>query len=172
MLRTKETLIYLSQKRSKVEDSLRLQKQKELIERIGMYNEKDGYQPVTARILGLLIVTDKEEYTFDEIVHEMQISKSTASNALKILELRRVIEYVTYPGDRKRYFRFISYNMRELIETFEKRIKQNIDLLDEVIALKKDPESRNSKFLKNMKKGMNFFMENLGMISEELENQY
>ena len=99
-----------------MKESERIQKQKELIERIGRNNERDGFQPVTARILGLLMVMDKEEYTFDEIVDEMQISKSSASNALKNLELRGVLEYVTYPGDRKRYFRFVSANISDMID--------------------------------------------------------
>ena len=106
-----------------MEESERIKKQRELIERIGRNNERDGFQPVTARILGLLMVMDKEEYTFDEIVDEMQISKSSASNALRNLELRGVIEYVTYPGDRKRYFRFVSGDINEIIAEIEKRTK-------------------------------------------------
>ena len=103
-----------------MEESERIKKQRELIERIGRNNERDGFQPVTARILGLLMVMDKEEYTFDEIVDEMQISKSSASNALRNLELRGVIEYVTYPGDRKRYFRFVSGDINEIIAEIER----------------------------------------------------
>ncbi len=59
-------------------ESERIQKQ-ELIERIRRNNERDSFQPMLARILGLLMVMDKEEYTFDEIVDEMQISKSSAN---------------------------------------------------------------------------------------------
>jgi len=35
------------------------------------------------------MVMDKEEYTFEEIVEEMQMSKSSVSTALKTLELRK-----------------------------------------------------------------------------------
>ena len=108
-----------------MEESERIQKQKELIESIGRDNEKDGFQPVAARIMGLLMVMDKEEYTFDEIVEEMQISKSTVSNALRNLELRGVLEYVTYPGDRKRYFRFVSANISDMIDEVEKKCSKN-----------------------------------------------
>ena len=151
-----------------MEESKRIKKQRELIERIGRNNERDGFQPVTARILGLLMVMDKEEYTFDEIVDEMQISKSSASNALRNLELRGVIEYVTYPGDRKRYFRFVSGDINEIIAEIEKRMQQKLHIMQQIIELKKNPNSRNAKFLKNVLEGINFFIENL----EKLKTEY
>ena len=151
-----------------MEESERIKKQRALIERIGRNNERDGFQPVTARILGLLMVMDKEEYTFDEIVDEMQISKSSASNALRNLELRGVIEYVTYPGDRKRYFRFVSGDINEIIAEIEKRMQQKLHIMQQIIELKKNPNSRNAKFLKNVLEGINFFIENL----EKLKTEY
>ena len=151
-----------------MEESERIKKQRELIERIGRNNERDGFQPVTARILGLLMVMDKEEYTFDEIVDEMQISKSSASNALRNLELRGVIEYVTYPGDRKRYFRFVSGDINEIIAEIEKRMQQKLHIMQQIIELKKNPNSRNAKFLKNVLERINFFIENL----EKLKTEY
>jgi DNA-binding transcriptional regulator GbsR (MarR family) len=154
-----------------MKESERIQKQKELIERIGRNNERDGFQPVTARILGLLMVMDKEEYTFDEIVDEMQISKSSASNALKNLELRGAIEYITYPGDRKRYFRFISGDINEMIVEIEKRMQQKLDITKQVLELKKNPNSRNAKFLKNVLEGMNFFVEHLDKLKEQYKEK-
>jgi DNA-binding transcriptional regulator GbsR (MarR family) len=150
-----------------MKESERLQKQRELIEFIGRQNEKEGFQPVAGRILGLLMVMDKEEYTFEEIVEEMKISKSTASNALKNLELRGVIEYITHPGDRKRYFRFISADIDDMVNDIEKKMTQKMDTVHEIIALKKDPNSRNSMFLKNILKGMEFFRLQLDQFRED-----
>jgi len=151
-----------------MEESERLKKQKELIEFIGRQNEKEGYQPVTARILGLLMVMDKEEYTFEEIVEEMKISKSSASTALKNLELRGIIEYVTYPGDRKRYFRFVSSDIDGIIDEMENKLKKSQMTIRQIIELKKDPNSRNATFLKDVLKGMEFFIKNM----EDLKIQY
>ncbi len=144
-----------------MEDIERVAKQKELIEHIGRQNEREGFQPVSARILGLLMVMDKEEYTFDEIVEEMQISKSSASTALKNLEIRGIIEYITYPGDRKRYFRFVSGEIDGMINEMENNMKRNLVIINQIIELKKDPNSRNSNFLKTISKGMEFFIKNL-----------
>ncbi|HCY40313.1 MAG TPA: hypothetical protein DHV48_03015 [Prolixibacteraceae bacterium] len=144
-----------------MEDIERITKQKELIEHIGRQNEREGFQPVSARILGLLMVMDKEEYTFDEIVEEMQISKSSASTALKNLEIRGIIEYITYPGDRKRYFRFVSGEIDGMINEMETNMKKKLATINQIIELKKDPNSRNATFLKNVLKGMEFFIKNL-----------
>lgn len=144
-----------------MEEVERIKKQKELIEQIGRENEREGFQPVPARILGLLMVMDKEEYTFEEIVDEMQISKSSASTALKNLEIRGIIEYITYPGDRKRYFRFVSGEIDGLINEMENKLKRNLIIINQIIDLKKDPNSRNSNFLRTISKGMEFFIKNL-----------
>jgi DNA-binding transcriptional regulator GbsR (MarR family) len=144
-----------------MEDIERVAKQKELIEHIGRQNEREGFQPVSARILGLLMVMDKEEYTFDEIVEEMQISKSSASTALKNLEIRGIIEYVTYPGDRKRYFRFVSGEIDGMINEMENNMKKKLAVINQIIELKKDQNSRNATFLRNVLKGMEFFIKNL-----------
>lgn len=142
-----------------MEKDERIRKQKELIEYIGRYSEKDGLQPYASRILGLLMVTDKEEYTFDEIVSEMQISKGCVSMALQNLELRGLVEYVTYPGDRKRYYRVISRDVSSIIEEAENRIIQHVEMIERIISLKTDQHSSNVKMLKSIAEGLKFFIE-------------
>jgi DNA-binding transcriptional regulator GbsR (MarR family) len=80
------------------------EKQKSMIEKIGISFEKVGMQPAAARVMGLLYVADRTELTFDEITDCLQISKSATSNAINLLLQTEQIEYTTFPGDRKRYF--------------------------------------------------------------------
>jgi|ADurb_H2B_03_Slu_FD_contig_31_2129793_length_753_multi_3_in_0_out_0_1 DNA-binding transcriptional regulator GbsR (MarR family) len=148
-------------------ESERIQKQKELVEQIGIQSERDGFQPAAARIMGLLMVMDKEEYTFEEIVEEMKMSKSSVSTALKNLELRGVIEYITYTGDRKRYFRFISKDIHAIISETEVKLKKSREIIQQVIRLKKDPGSRNAAFLKHISVGMAFFIHKLDDLKKE-----
>ena len=154
-----------------MEESERIQKQKELIEQIGIQSEREGYQPAAARILGLLMVMDKEEYTFEEIVEEIRMSKSSVSTALKNLELRGVIEYVTYPGDRKRYFRFISRDIDSIISETQVKLRKSQETIQQIIKLKKDPDSRNSRFLRHVSVGMDFFTKRLNDLKEEYRNK-
>jgi DNA-binding transcriptional regulator GbsR (MarR family) len=89
------------------------QQQRELIEEIGIYHENNGFQPAVARVVGLLLVSDKPELTFDEISETLNISKSATSNAINMLLNTGHIEYITFSGDRKRYFRIRSSNWRD-----------------------------------------------------------
>ncbi|MBN2166971.1 MAG: hypothetical protein JW717_11890 [Marinilabiliaceae bacterium] len=128
----------------------RIKKQKELVEIIGIHFDKEGFQPIAGRILGLLMVMDKEQYSFDEIVEELQISKSSASNALKILELKNSIEYITIPGDRKRYFQLKKLDVDQVIEDHKKKIEETLIFLEKIISLKADKNSSNSVFISKM----------------------
>ena len=96
------------------------EKQKAVVEQVGISYEKIGMQPAAARVMGLLYVADKPELTFDEITDCLQISKSATSNAINLLLQTEQIEYTTFSGDRKRYFRLKISNWRE---SFAKKIE-------------------------------------------------
>ncbi len=81
------------------------QEQKLLIEKMGVIFEKSGIQPAAARVFALLLVSDSPELTFEEIIETLSISKSAASNSINLLLTINKIEYITKPGDRKRYFK-------------------------------------------------------------------
>jgi len=136
----------------------RIRKQKELVQDMGMFYEKGGLQPVAARILSLLIIMDKEQYTFDEIVEELQISKSAASNSLHILEIRNFIETITKPGDRKRYFRFRKMDKFAIIDDHRNRLQKVADFLKKVLELKANQNSENSMHIKDLIDMLSFFL--------------
>ncbi len=146
----------------------RIKKQKELVEAMGIMYDKEGFQPIAGRILGLIMIMDKEQFTFDEIVEELQISKSSASNALRMLEIRDVIEYTTRPGDRKRYFQLKKLDKFKLINDHEIKLKKTCDFLQEVLDLKADKNSENALLIKNMVDMLQYF---LGKF-EELKKEY
>ncbi|AMM52919.1 hypothetical protein TH61_12390 [Rufibacter sp. DG15C] len=109
--------------------------QKQLIEKIGIYHEQQGFPPVTGRIMGLLFVSEKPYLTFEEIIETLNISKSATSNALNLLLQMRLIEYTTFSGDRKRYFSALLDNWNQevvnkmnSILAFSKLLRQANDL--------------------------------------------
>ncbi|HTY37408.1 MAG TPA: MarR family transcriptional regulator [Bacteroidota bacterium] len=77
---------------------------KELVEKIGVAVEKSGFQPAMGRVLACLMVSDPPYKTFEEIHQYLGVSKSAVSNALNALMSRDIVDYITLPGDRKRYF--------------------------------------------------------------------
>lgn len=113
--------------------------QKELIERLGVAHEKGGLQPAPSRVIALLLVSPETELTFDQIRETLNLSKSAASNAINLLLNVEKLEYITKPGDRKRYFRskINSWNkdVREQFKSFQRAA----DLMEEI--LKQRPPS-------------------------------
>jgi DNA-binding transcriptional regulator GbsR (MarR family) len=112
------------------------EQQKAIIEKIGISHEMAGVQPAAARILGLMYVADNPELTFEEITETLKISKSATSNALNLLLNTGQIEYTTYLGDRKRYFRLKISNWKE---SFSKKVESMTNfhkLLEEVLQIR------------------------------------
>ncbi|MCG8310418.1 MAG: MarR family transcriptional regulator [Cytophagales bacterium] len=136
------------------------QKQIELVEKIGIYFEQ-GMQPASARILALLIVSDHESFSFDEIREILNLSKSATSNAINFLLSVKKIEYYTKSGERKRYFKWSPVNtINHFKEGIEKVLGLSI-LFEETLKLKKDKYSFNTQRLEELTDLMNFLHEEL-----------
>jgi DNA-binding transcriptional regulator GbsR (MarR family) len=111
-------------------------KQKDLIEKMGVFHEKNGMPPTEARIIALLLVSDRIELSFDEIRDHLHISKSAASNALNNLMNSHKIEYITKYGDRKRYFRSNLPNWKtQASESLQKLLSVNA-IMKEILNLR------------------------------------
>ena len=135
----------------------RADKQRELIEIMGRISCRGGGTSLAGRIIGLLSFLDQEEFTFEEIVERLKISKSSVSTTINHLMESDKIEYITYPGDRKRYFR-IKVNTPK---TFIQALRQYVDRIEKVhraaFELKKDKNSRTAKNIKEMLHSLDFW---------------
>ncbi len=149
----------------------RIRRQWELVEIAGRIYDKKGFQPVAGRIIGILTVMDKEMYTFDELVEELKVSKSSVSNALKVLELSDAIEYITLTGDRKRYFRLRKRDKFSLIDEHKNILSTSRDYLKEVLELKADKQSENSVFIGNLIDMLDFYLDRFEDLKKEYNNQ-
>lgn len=150
--------------------SVRLSKsQKELIEKFGVFMEKTGITPAQSRILGLLLICDKAELTFDEIYQTLGISKSAASNALNALLVMEKIEYHTKPGDRKRYFvHRIGHTEIDFDKKLNKLLEINI-LLKEVLIQRPKTTPDFNKNLKHLIKYLDFLQNELPALQAKWE---
>lgn len=92
------------------------EKQRKLIEEVGVLHEQSGMQPAAGRILALLLVSARTELTFEEIYEALNLSKSATSNALNFLLSTGRVEYLTQPGERRRYFRFKLQSLKEGVQ--------------------------------------------------------
>ncbi|MDQ4139003.1 MAG: MarR family transcriptional regulator [Bacteroidota bacterium] len=142
-----------------------------MVEKVGISHENAGMQPAAARVMGLLYVADKPELTFDEITECLQIAKSATSNALNLLLQGDHIEYITYLGDRKRYFRLKVSNWRE---GFAKRIENMTkfnQILRQVLEVRtpNTPEFNNN--LKELIDFLDFVNQELPLLLQKWENR-
>lgn len=150
----------------------RIEKQRELIEEVGRFFDREGLQPVAGRIIGLLMVMDKELYTFEEITEELSISKSSASIALRNLEIRGAIEYITIPGDRKRYFRSRIKDPFSMIDQFAARMIMFQEMASRILELKADKKTRNATFLSEMSHMLEFFTAQIDQLKRQYIQKY
>lgn len=144
-------------------------KQIELIESIGIYFEQ-SMQPAAARILALLIVSDQDAYSFEEVSVALNLSKSATSNGINFLLSIKKIEYFTKSGDRKRYFRWSPHN---ILNHFKEGIEQVLGLsklFEETILQKKAKNSVNTQILIELTDLMNFLHKELPLVFQKWEN--
>lgn len=108
-------------------------KQRELVERFGVFNQQQGLPPAESRIIALFLISDEVELTFDQIREELALSKSATSNALHTLSQTGKVIYKTRPGDRKRYFMSNIMSWKESAsDSFQKMLSAN-GLLQEIL---------------------------------------
>lgn len=153
-------------------ESILTAKQRELIEKLGVAHEKSGMQPAPGRILGLLLVSDKTELTFEEIQNSLKISKSSTSASLNLLISLNRIEYITYPGVRKRYFRLKIFNWKE-------DMKKKMEEISEMSALFKEVMKQRSRSTKEFNQSLyeivdffDFFNDEVPAIFKKWEQKY
>jgi DNA-binding transcriptional regulator GbsR (MarR family) len=80
-------------------DSLR-----QFIESMGVFFERYGVSRIGGRILGLLMVAERE-LTLDDIAGALGVSRASVSTNARFLTLYGMAQLVTRPGDRRDYYR-------------------------------------------------------------------
>jgi DNA-binding transcriptional regulator GbsR (MarR family) len=95
---------------------------KEVTEELGVYFEQNKLlSPLSARIFSMLILTDKDGLSFDEIIEGLDSCKSSVSTNLQLLQTQGRVVYFTKPGDRKRYFKIAP---NDIFVQLDKKIQQ------------------------------------------------
>lgn len=112
------------------------------VEEMGVYFEKSGLTPMHGRVFAYLLLGEPPYKDFYEIQEFLQASKSAISNALKFLQSENLVDYITFSGNRRKYFRV---NMDGWLKNSKLRIRQATTLKDIVVGVLE--ERANSKHL-------------------------
>ena len=103
------------------------------IEEMGVIFEKKGLSPMTGRVFAFLLLAEPPHKDFYEIQEALKASKSSISNALKNLQSTGKVDYITFSGDRRRYFRVNSRSWLKGIQEEIEKVSDLRDLLKEVL---------------------------------------
>ncbi|MDR4989309.1 MAG: hypothetical protein RG741_10780 [Bacteroidales bacterium] len=119
------------------------------IEETGILLESMGTTRMSGRILGYLMVTDKEMVSFDELCQVLQASKSSISTNVKTLITLHFIKPITLPGDRKTYYmlapdlNWAEYHIKRI-----EQLKHMNRLFRKALELRVNKNDKSSRWLK------------------------
>ena len=85
-----------------------------------------------------------------------------------MLEIANTIEYITVPGNRKRYFQLKKLDKFTLIDEHRANLTGTRDYLQMVLDLKANRNSGNALLIANLIDMLNFFLDKF----EELKKEY
>lgn len=112
---------------------------------------REQLAPLAARILASLVLKGKDGETFENLVHELNASKSTIFTHLTTLQASQRITYYTKPGDRKKYF-ILSPNalirsMNETIQNWSMEREIHLEIVNYKLDFNKNlPENSDERF--------------------------
>lgn len=124
------------------------------IEEMGVLFEKQGFSPMAGRVFAYLLLAEPPYKDFYEIQENLKASKSSISNALKYLQNFGKVDYITFSGDRKRYFRVNSKNWLLAIQNKIEDVSALRNLLKDVLDERSD--TKHLEFNEGLKEIIDF----------------
>ena len=127
---------------------------KKMVEEVGVVMEQRGMSPMPGRVMAYLLLSEPPYRSFYEIQEFLSASKSAISNALQKLMDSGIVGYITFSGDRKRYFRinlenWLSHAKQDLFKIREVEL-----FLGKALELRSD--SKYLEFNEEIKRIMDF----------------
>lgn len=112
-----------------------MSEKEKLVEEMGVHFERlFNLPPLAARIYILLLLSDRNGLSFDEIRDFTDASKSSVSANINLLLQGERIDFLTKTGDRKRYFkpspRFLSLRIRDKLRLLQKEAEIVHQIMD------------------------------------------
>lgn len=118
-------------------ESLLTEKKNQLVEKLGVHFEQsEKIAPVAARIYSYIILTGKLGVTFEDLVLNLNASKSTISTHLNHLQEVNKITYFTKVGDRKKYFILTEDILNQTLSEMILQWKSEKELHEEIAEYK------------------------------------
>jgi DNA-binding transcriptional regulator GbsR (MarR family) len=137
------------------------------IEKFGVYFKKAGHQPLMGRLMAYLMLAEPPQKSFEEISEFLLASKSAVSNVLKLLITFGYVDYVSFAGDRKRYFKLNHECWDTYFESQRKEVEEFMNLTTEVLSLRSDKYPEINKGIRELYLLMETFEEEMSSMIEK-----
>ncbi|MCB8928899.1 MAG: MarR family transcriptional regulator [Ardenticatenaceae bacterium] len=120
------------------------------VEDFGLYFEQFGLARTAGRMLGWLLVCDPPHQTMDELVEALQVSKSSISTMSRLLIHIGLVSKVSFPGERKDYYRVGEYAWIQGWETKNNQTNQMKQMAARGLALLPEEATERRERLQEM----------------------
>jgi DNA-binding transcriptional regulator GbsR (MarR family) len=124
------------------------------VEELGVFFERGGWSPMTGRVFAYLLMCEPPHKDFFEIQDFLKASKSAVSNALNTLEKDGIVDYLTFSGGRRRYFRVNPAGWLARLKNQVRQATMMRHLLEGVIKQRMD--SKYQAFSEDLEKILDF----------------
>jgi DNA-binding transcriptional regulator GbsR (MarR family) len=120
-------------------DSLNL-RQQSYVEDMGLFFEQYGSQRTLGKVVGLLLMAE-QPLSQEDLMRLLNLSRTSASMTVRWAEHLGLVEQVSLPGDRKRYYQIRTDIANWLARASMQKIEEFLELLATAEGLA-DPNAR------------------------------
>ncbi|NER12886.1 hypothetical protein GWK08_05505 [Leptobacterium flavescens] len=132
--------------------------------------KNENYPPIAGKILGLFYTSDQKYFTFEEIMEQINASKSATSKALKILLDTGEVNFMIKEKSKRRRLFYMD------IEGCKQRIYSSVSAYGTYYALLKDTLNKrsgnNEELNSYMKSEIKFWEETLEFIKDRITSNF
>ena len=138
----------------------------EFIEAMGDLMEEHGLPHMAGRVIGALLICPETHMSMDELVDELQASKGSISMSTQLLVRLGILDRVSLPGHRRRYYRIREALWEGLFLDRTEHINQHADLVLKGLDLLQSERIEQKRQLIEMQVFFEFLSKELPGISE------
>jgi DNA-binding transcriptional regulator GbsR (MarR family) len=110
----------------------------DFIEAFGQLVSEGGLPPSIGRVIGLLVISEPQKLTADDIRDRLQLSSGAVSSATNVLTRFGYVKRVTIPGTRRFYYEFDASSWQNAVNVRLAQMKRGIDLANRGLAIRKN----------------------------------
>lgn len=149
-----------------------MDQEKEFIEEFALYFERSGFMRMAGRILAWLLICDPAHQTLAGLVEVLQASKSSVSTSARHLMQAGFVERVSFPGERRDYYRLRADFCSMSYERFVTRIDGLAKMTGKGLALLEGSPQKRLERLAEAHDIFLFMKQEMPMLLEQWKTSY